>query len=295
MGLEDRDYYRNTDRRTESPSGFSDLPPVCKWILVANVVVFLAQVLWTEPLGGPGFEKRLGEMSDRAEGVSEIDLEMLQCIELFVPERSVVQHGLELDPQKVRQGQLWRLFTSAFCHDRFSVWHLLINMLFLYWFGTRLESMYGAREFALFYFAATLCASVAFLALQYYVHDLSPAIGASGVVFGLAVLYTLHHPYETISIYFLFPVQMRWLLLIYVIFDLHPVLMQLSGQVFLGNTAHSAHLGGVLFGYLYFKRGWRLEPFYNRLPSLGKKDRNRSRLKTKKEQLRTEKTNTNRR
>ncbi len=187
-----------------------------------------------------------------------------------MPRSSVIQDWFSLDPEKVREGQLWRLLTSAFCHDRMSIFHLLFNMLFLYWFGRRLESMYGSLEFGLFYFASAILASVAFLLLQWYTGDTTPAIGASGAVWGVVVLFAIHHPYETINIYFLFPVQIRWLVLVYLVLDLHPVLLALNMPGgFSDGTAHAAHLGGAAFGYMYFKMGWRIEPYWNSLPIVG--------------------------
>src|SRR6185369_6141075 len=51
---------------------------------------------------------------------------------------SVAQDWFELRPKEtVQQGQVWRLLTCAFCHSRTDIWHLLMNMLMLYWFGIR--------------------------------------------------------------------------------------------------------------------------------------------------------------
>ncbi|MEJ7592994.1 MAG: rhomboid family intramembrane serine protease [Planctomycetaceae bacterium] len=65
----------------------------------------------------------------------------------MAPRISIVQDWLELDTNKVRQGQVWRILTSAFCHDRHGLLHILFNMLGLIWFGIALEYMYGEREF----------------------------------------------------------------------------------------------------------------------------------------------------
>jgi hypothetical protein len=54
--------------------------------------------------------------------------------------------------------------------------------------------------------------------------------------------------------------------LIYAIFDLHPVLLALAGEHTSDGVAHAAHLGGLAFGFLYWKQQWRLEPLWDRLP-----------------------------
>lgn len=53
---------------------------------------------------------------------------------------------------------------------------------------------------------------------------------------------------------------MRYLLWLYVIFDLHPLLLQLAGTRMYTGTAHAAHLGGLLFGFLYWRLNWHLSP-----------------------------------
>lgn len=139
------------------------------------------------------------------------------------------------------------------------LWHILFNMLFLYWFGTRLEGMYGSREFLLFYLAAAICSSVAYLALAFYTGSTAPAIGASGAVMGVMMVYTIFYPHETILVFFVIPVPLWVLLGLYVLYDLHPVLLALAGDQLFTTVAHAGHLGGLLFGYLYWRLGLRLE------------------------------------
>ena len=136
-----------------------------------------------------------------------------------------------LDTNKViEQGQVWRLLTHAFCHDRHNILHIVFNMLFLFWFGRTLESMYGSREFLLFYLTAAICAALAYVALDLYTGSPIPAVGASGAVMAVVMLYTMHFPTEEIYICFIIPIQMRWLMVIFVIWDLHPVLLALAGS-----------------------------------------------------------------
>ncbi|TWT48086.1 Rhomboid protease GluP [Rubripirellula amarantea] len=272
MGLESRDYYRNSSGRGQGASGFADMPTVCKTILVANIIVFVLQILLTRPVGPAEMQHRIDAIAQQYESrdrFDDIDARSLAQAASMMPRQSIVQEAFELDSRKVMQGQVWRLVTSAFCHDRFGIWHLLFNMLFLFWFGSRLENMYGPREFALFYFASAIAASVAFIALGFYTGDMTPAIGASGAIWGVLVLYAIHYPYERIRIYFLFPIEIRWLVLLYFVFDLHPVLLTLSGDAMHSGVAHAAHLGGAVFGFGYFKAGWRLERYWDRVPWLG--------------------------
>ena len=181
----------------------------------------------------------------------------------FFPYRekvSYVQEWCELDTGKVVQkGQVWRVLTHAFCHDRYGVFHVLFNMLFLYWFGCTLESMYGSREFLLFYLAAAVIAGLAFVGLDLYTGSRIPGIGASGAVMAVTMLYAMHFPRETICIFWLIPIEMRWLMLLFIIWDLHPLLLTLGGDQMFTGIAHAAHLGGLAFGFAYGKSPWRLE------------------------------------
>ena len=77
----------------------------------------------------------------------------------------------------------------------------------------------------------------------------------------------------------LIPVEMRWLMILYVIWDLHPVLLALAGDRVFSGIAHSAHLGGLAFGFLYGWYQWRLEPLIDWLPWPGAKGKPRSRLR----------------
>ena len=178
------------------------------------------------------------------------------------PRESVIEELFELDVSKTMKGQVWRLITCEFCHSRFSLLHIVFNMLALWWFGRSLESIYGPREFLLFYLAAAVTASLAFVALDLYTGEGIPSIGASGAVMGVLMLFCMHYPRYTIRIYWLIPIEIRWAVLLYILFDLHPVLLTLAGTPMSTGIAHSAHLGGLAFGYLYFRYRWKLEPIY---------------------------------
>src|SRR5262249_44618494 len=160
----------------------------------------------------------------------------------FGARESIVQEWLELKPSLVMRGQVWRLLTSAFCHMRFSPWHLVFNMVMLYWFGIRLESMYGSREFLLFYLTAAGCGSGAFVGLSLWTRADVPAIGASGAVMGVMMLYVIYYPFERFMLFWFIPTPLWVMLALYVIYDVHPVLLALAGHQFSDGVAHAGHL-----------------------------------------------------
>lgn len=301
MGYENREYFRDGSY-TGGGGTFMANAPMCKRILIITVIVFLGQIFLTRPAVMEDFQHRIeqieqqyaeheeflgGEVAYDENGVPytsdapKFDPEMyLQS----APQVSIVQNWLELDTEKVKRGQVWRLLTNAFCHDRFAVLHIVFNMLFLYWFGQFVESTYGSTEFLCFYLGAALVASLAYVGLELFTGDRFPAIGASGAVMGVVCVFAMWNPNHTIRLYFMFPVSITMMLILYVIFDLHPVLMALSGNALYTGVAHAAHLGGLLFGFLYYRNNWRLAPWVER--SVGKIKGSRPRARAKQAGLR---------
>jgi len=224
MGITSRDYYRE-EHRGGGPGWMSDAPST-RWIIVVTVITFVLQAVLGTPRG------RFPSLID----------------EWFV-----------LDPDAVLSGQVWRLLTYAFLHDRAGLLHIIMNMLILWWFGGTLERMYGSREFLWFYLTAAVVAGVGFLGLGLALGTQGPALGASGAVMAVFMLYATHFPRERLWIFGLIPVEIRFLIAFYVAADLYPVLLQLSGERFQTGIAHAAHLSGLAFGWLYRVNRWRLE------------------------------------
>jgi membrane associated rhomboid family serine protease len=79
----------------------------------------------------------------------------------------------------VAQGDWWRLLTAAFLH--YGPFHLLLNMLGLYWFGSLLEQRIGSGRFVLLYLVSGLAGSAGALVVS----PTSPTVGASGAIFGI--------------------------------------------------------------------------------------------------------------
>jgi len=278
MGIDNRDYYRDSDDGAGGSGLFHshELPThsICFKLIMINVIVFLLQIFSTREMTEADLRSQLqrvhqddpNSVSISADDQTDHVVEITERALFRAPRISVITEWLSLDTDKVLHGQVWRVLTCAFCHDRESVSHILFNMLFLWWFGKTLEVMYGQREFLLFYVSAALLSSLAFMALALATGTGGSMIGASGAVMATMMLYAIHYPRQTIMIFWVFPLEIRWLVLFYVIFDLFPVLKMLSGDSLLTGVAHAAHLGGFVFGWLYWKLAWRLESCLARLP-----------------------------
>jgi membrane associated rhomboid family serine protease len=79
----------------------------------------------------------------------------------------------------VADGDWWRLLTAAFLH--YGPFHLLLNMLGLWWFGTLLEQRIGSGRYLLIYIVSGLAGSAGALVIS----PNSPTVGASGAIFGI--------------------------------------------------------------------------------------------------------------
>ncbi|HAK54312.1 MAG: rhomboid family intramembrane serine protease [Vicinamibacterales bacterium] len=149
---------------------------------------------------------------------------------------------------------LWQPVTYLFLHGGFS--HILFNMLALWMFGVELERLWGTEAFIKYYFVTGLGAAATVLiwallpmpgADQMYA---IPTIGASGAIYGVLLAFALYYPDRPIYMYFLFPVPAKYFVMIIGAFVF---MSSVSGAG--GGVSHSAHLGGLVAGYLYLKGG----------------------------------------
>ena len=157
---------------------------------------------------------------------------------------------LGLQPQAVwRDYALWQPVTYMFLHDIRGVGHILFNMLSLWMFGTDLERTWGTRFFTKYYFVTGIGAGVTTLVASLFFDSIyySVTVGASGAIYGLLLAYGMYFPNRTL-ILIIFPIAAKY----YVMIAGALVFLSASGGVG-GGTAHWAHLGGLVVGYLYLK------------------------------------------
>ena len=251
MGIYDRDYYRR-----EGPSyigSFMERGKVCKWLILVNIACFVLQIL--SP--GPRFT---GEDN------------LLPSFTDF----------MRLDADAVLSGQVWRLLTYAFVHSPEDFMHIVFNMLFLWWFGTDVEDLYGPWEFLTFYLTAAVASGVAFVLAWKAGWGNSPlAIGASGAVMAVVVVCAMHYPSRVIWIFGLVPMPI-WL---FVVFMVAKDWVTFAGHI-RSTTAVSGHLGGALFGFAYYQMHWRLSSLLPSFKSIGRRPRARLRVYREEEEPR---------
>jgi membrane associated rhomboid family serine protease len=220
MGYQDRGYYRSPT------SGFAPEWSAVNAIIAINVAVWLANFI----LAGDLFREFFS---------LKVSVNELLCLRSDLPSHL---------------WRFWTLLTYGFLHDDRAPWHLLFNMLTLWFFGRPVEAITGRAEFVRFYLTAIVVAGLAWL-ISERIGGGGPAsrlVGASGGVMAVLAAFIWYYPRQTVLIYGIIPVPAWALGILYFLSDL-------QGAGTQSNVAHVAHLAGAGFGILYAWRGWNLD------------------------------------
>ena len=151
--------------------------------------------------------------------------------------------------------RLWQPVTYIFLHG--SPLHLLFNMLFLWMFGKELELTWGKRRFLNYFFLCGIGAGLIEMAVKLtpmlWGHRPSdvPTIGASGAIFGILMANAV-----------LFPDRELWIIPFPIAVPMRPYVAAVAVIEFLSTlgvggdaVSHVCHLGGLLVGWIYLRRG----------------------------------------
>jgi membrane associated rhomboid family serine protease len=151
---------------------------------------------------------------------------------------------------RLAQGLWWTLITAAFSHQQ--LWHLALNMVVLWSFGSVLERILGWRDFAIFYLIAAVFSSAShcFVSSVLIGNDRLAALGASGAVSGVLIAFALLFPRHKILLFGIVPIPALVGALLFVALDLWGLTAQTRGAAL--PIGHGAHLGGALCGALYW-------------------------------------------
>jgi len=140
---------------------------------------------------------------------------------------------------------IWQLATYMFLHG--GVWHLLLNMLALWMFGSPLERDWGTRRFLQYYFLCGIGAGICDVILNGMLGNWGThTVGASGAVYGLLLAFGMLYPNAQV-ILFIFPMKAKYMVMIFGAVAFLGALRPGSG------VSDIAHLGGMAFGYAYLR------------------------------------------
>jgi len=226
----------------------SSIPPVTKNLIIINVVMLLATMLF-QRMFNVNLSMRLGMFYFQSP--------------LFGP---------------------WQIVTHMFMHG--GLGHIFFNMYALLIFGKTLESVWGSKRFLIYYLATGLGAAffhqlvnyiqfvpdIAALKAAYSVDSINrtllneilrpgnqfyqigrdlirPTVGASGAVYGVLLAFGMLFPNTPLYIMFIpIPIKAKWLVIGFGALELFLGITN-SG----GNIAHFAHLGGMIFGFFLIR------------------------------------------
>jgi membrane associated rhomboid family serine protease len=214
------------------PGNFQLIPPVIKNLIIANVLVFLAQKSFAH--------------SD------SFNMEALFALHDI--------HSVYFRP--------YQLITHLFMHGGWD--HIFFNMFALWMFGSILENLWGGKRFLLFYILCGLGSAFLHLGVLYYEDgkllasldglsgvDLqeraeyvygtvnAATLGASGAVFGCLAAFGYLFPNSQLFIFPIpIPIKAKWFVLGYAGMELYLGVNNSAGD----NVAHWAHLGGAVVG-----------------------------------------------
>lgn len=209
----------------------TNLPPVTRNLLIANVLVYVLQLLLHD----------------------ETTFALTKWFALWP-----LGHDLAID---LGGGDVigigfrpWQLVTYGFMHG--SIPHIVLNMYALYMFGGLIERVMGVRRFVIYYFTCLVAAAVAQLAIVYlFDHRVFPTVGASGAIFGLLGAFAMLFPREKLM---LIPIPIgipAWLFV--TLYGIAELVFGVTGTM--SGVAHFAHLGG-LFAGLVLLWAWGVRP-----------------------------------
>ncbi|HVF40158.1 MAG TPA: rhomboid family intramembrane serine protease [Gemmatimonadaceae bacterium] len=138
----------------------------------------------------------------------------------------------------------WTLVSYMFVHG--GLWHLAFNMLALWMFGPRIETLWGIKSFVYFYLWCGIGGAVAHLLLE---GDAS-LVGASAAVIGVLLAYALRWPDEEVYLFGVIPMKTRWLVVWLALINLA---MGISSTRDGSRIGWFAHLGGLAFGWIFLR------------------------------------------
>jgi membrane associated rhomboid family serine protease len=190
--------------------GVPGLPRAIKWLIISNVAIYL--LAWAVP--------NIGQI----------------LFSYFALTPSLV----------VKRFYVWQLASYMFLHG--GTWHILLNMLSLWMFGSDLETTWGTRRFLKFYFFTGIGAGLCVVILNYLFSNPNlPTIGASGSIYGILLAWAVLWPDRIILFAFIFPMKVKYFVMIF------GAIAFLNSFNVNSGISEFAHLGGMAFGYIFLK------------------------------------------
>lgn len=153
---------------------------------------------------------------------------------------------LQLHPFGSPFFRVWQFFTHPFIHDPHAPFGFLINAIMLYFFAAPVENALGPKRFLILFYLAALGSGLFGLALSGVEGLNAPFMGMLSSLLAVLVIFGLLNPEATIMLMFILPIKAKYL-------SYGTVVITLLTFLAKANPSAAYHLGGIFFGYLYFK------------------------------------------
>jgi len=212
--LSDRTYLRDNYPRERAS--------VLAWLISAIVAAFILQLVFERILEMPG----------------------------------AMEHYFGLSISGLHSGKVWTFLTYSFLHDTRNLLHIVGNLLGLYFLGRVLLPFLGATRFISLYAATVLTGAALWTAINWHVGG--SVVGASAGVAGLFIVFACFYPNQPVTflLFFILPVTLKpkYVAIAAVLIDLAGcIFYEIMGVPSPFGFAHSAHLGGMAAGWIYYR------------------------------------------
>lgn len=212
-------------------------------LIIANVSIFIIQLLFST------INSQWGSSPGATFPENNLDSNIIHEIK-SVPDLFTSFFWL-YPPYAIGKLWLWQFVTYMFLHSIYDPWHIIFNMLALWMFGSEVERAMGSKKFLTMYFTSGIFAGIFCCIFT----PNNPILGASGAVFAIEVAFAMFFPNATV-IFYVFPIKAKYLVMIFASITIINCLIPTGG-----NIAHFAHLGGLLYGFLFV----RYEPRFSNI------------------------------
>jgi membrane associated rhomboid family serine protease len=141
----------------------------------------------------------------------------------------------------------WTILTYSFVHA--GIWHLLGNLLVLFFFGAPLENRWGSRDFIKFYLVS-VAGGALFSVLFFFMQPSLAIVGASAGTFGLMAAFAMIWPDMEIHVWGIFPIKAKWF--VGILAGINVLMLWTPNN----GVAVLAHLGGLVAAVAWLKSPW---------------------------------------
>ena len=181
-----------------------------------------------------------------------------QVMNVFFPgiggrDNRFLSEWFALSGQNFRELKVWTILSYGFLHSTAGFFHILSNMLGLFFIGRIIEPLVGRERFLGLYLGGALIGGLVYLCFHF--SGSGPVVGASASVMGILAFFCLLYPEQpiTLLLFFVLPITVKpkWVFWGSLAISAGGVVFyELPGHSY---VAHSAHLGGMLAGILYYR------------------------------------------